>query len=135
MTSPIGYAVLMTMCWACQAFSLDTDTVIPPPGARAPGGAAGPQFQFLYDIKPSTYLRTHRQPPTTASATKQSKGGACGKGESERGKGLGVWLGSLLAATRAASRSPRLEYAPSTRPRAPSSADVRIGHRRHARAE
>eukprot|EP00962_Isochrysis_galbana_P015513 scaffold4450_cov113-Isochrysis_galbana.AAC.6 len=37
---------------------------------------------------------------------------ACGKGEAERGKGLGVWLGPLLAATRAASRSPRLEYAP-----------------------
>eukprot|EP00962_Isochrysis_galbana_P035967 scaffold12361_cov113-Isochrysis_galbana.AAC.2 len=34
------------------------------------------------------------------------------KGEAESGKGLGVWLGPLLAATRAASRSPRLEYAP-----------------------
>eukprot|EP00962_Isochrysis_galbana_P046161 scaffold18456_cov124-Isochrysis_galbana.AAC.10 len=65
---------------------------------------------------------------------KQSKGGACGKGEGERGKGLGVWLGPLLAATCAASRSPRLEYAPNTRPCAPSSADVGIGHRRHAPA-
>eukprot|EP00962_Isochrysis_galbana_P027474 scaffold8631_cov108-Isochrysis_galbana.AAC.14 len=62
---------------------------------------------------------------------KQSKGAACGKGEAERGKGLGVWLGPLLAATRAASRSPRLE---NTRPRASNSADVAIGHRRHAPA-
>eukprot|EP00962_Isochrysis_galbana_P046240 scaffold18539_cov99-Isochrysis_galbana.AAC.1 len=46
-------------------------------------------------------------------------------------KGLGVWLGPLLAATRAASRSPRLEYA---RPRASNSADVAIGHRRPAPA-
>eukprot|EP00962_Isochrysis_galbana_P002926 scaffold812_cov126-Isochrysis_galbana.AAC.3 len=97
----LGFCPRLPLAWP-----LGQSDPSPGPSRPAPSGAqSSPSASKELKQKQDEYIDEKH-------TAKQNKGAACCKGEAERGKGLGVWLGPLLAATRAASRSPRLEYAP-----------------------